>query len=320
MFELNSGFSWRNTVENKSNGWKTAVLTGGLMTIIALPLSMGANAALDSGVFTVKAQDSKDPTIVAFAGIDPRVSDPDSGNPDPGGSDPGGDVDPDGNDNESGQARTFSCGDESIVITKAMQDFSDSNKTLKDAGKASEMVAYPDGGWKTIEENPLGMKGVAFTNGETLSSFNPITNSAGWGLFLDMSEDPTSMPGDCRMMKMENGLPPAIESLTAVSVEYGSLIEEYTENGDLAVRADGKPAAIEYLGSTRDSGVLYEGWNTDKVSGSAWRMLERRFNSDGTVKSLKVTNNTTIFTASDYEGDKRTVPQDVWDNFWNGGY
>lgn len=286
----------------KSNGWKTAVLTVGL---IALPLSMGANAALDSGTFTVKAQDHKDPTIVVFAGIDPRGSGPNEGG--------------DETDEETSTSRTFSCGPEDLVITAAMQEFSDVDKALRDAGKDSEMLAYPDGGWKIIEENPLGQQGVAFTNGETQSGFNPITNSAGWGLFFDMSTTFGAMPGDCRMLKIENGLPHAIGSVAAVSVESGSLIEEYTERGKLAVRADGKPASVEYLGSTRDSGVSYEGWNTDKVSGSTWRMLERQFRSDGTVRSVKVTNNTTTVSKSNYE-DRGIVPQDVWDNFWNGGY
>lgn len=286
---------------NNKKSPKTVLMMGAAICAFTIPLSFSANAVLDSGTFTVKAQDSKDASIVAFAGIDNRGSDPGTGTP--------------GGEDTSEKLRTLKCAGEEIVITKDMKDFSDANIALKNSGKSSEMKAYPDGGWNIIQElDPLGLPGVAFTVGDVnLDGFSlgPLHNTSGWALVMD------SGPNDCALYSIKDGKYHANTGPAYRQISGGSLKELWYKDGVLENRGT-LPNEISYWGDSVDSKIESEGWYVDDTL-NQWQIKYRNFDSEGKVESLEFSNNEhTAFNPDDWPGDP--IPQDVWDKYWNGGY
>lgn len=286
---------------NNKKSPKTALMMGAVICAFTIPLSFSANAVLDSGVFTVKAQDTKDPSIVAFAGIDNKGSDP--GTETPGGED------------TSEKLRTLKCAGEEIVITKDMKDFSDANIALKNSGKSSEMKAYPAGGWNIIQElDPLGLPGVAFTVGDVnLDGFSlkPLHNTSGWALAVE------SGPNDCTLYSMKNGEYHADTGPAYRQIQGGSLKEMWYKDGALENRGS-LPNYVRYWGDSVDSKLESEDWYVDE-SLNEWQIKSREFDSEGKVEKLTFYKDNHEASIPDaWPGDP--IPQDVWDKYWNGGY
>jgi type II secretory pathway pseudopilin PulG len=148
-------------------------------------------------------------------------------------------VPPDEDADNSAILATYTCGPAEIKITQAMQDHSDANLLLKDAGKESEMIPYPGGGWNIIIDpaSILGQKakGAYFsTDGDS-----KMLNNLGYSMMIIMLDQ-------CEAIKTnELGEVHSDNGIASVGSSSKGMWEESYYKNNIATRIDG-PQYIRY--------------------------------------------------------------------------
>lgn len=257
---------------------------------VAAPLIMitgSAGAGVDSGHFWVKAQDSENPQIKAFAGINGTGK---TEVENPGGENPGG-GDPETPDTGTGEIKvaTYTCGPTELKVTQAMVDHSKKNRALLDAGKASEMEPYPDGGWNVIIDvsnvDP-SLSGVLLSSDGAIN-FSTTTNSSGPSAIFKSGET-------CNMHGVVDGEyhstdgPAQVTAVGDVVTQLHYMVNnQYHRVGSPAKilnNTDGSKQIEEWYidgKKHREDGPALSKWNGDVVTTEEWYLNGKLHRADG---------------------------------------
>lgn len=294
-----------NTLRKSKNLWKTSSGVSSVVLfsfLVATLLTPASSALMDSGFF-VKAQNRENSEIKAFAGVKKTPFEP------------GGESPENGSDT---QLRSYSCGNETVVITQAMEDLSNKNKELRSQGKFDEMVAHPTGGWFTMidygELDPSS-EGVAFSSKEGGVGFDQLVNLDGWSI-ATVSKNNDS----CIFFKTSPEGLHSTDGPARIDFSRGVFTEHWYENGEM-LNVEGRPWAISYYGSLPSEQVFLENYY-DKVKDPEWRLIRREYDKTGKVVdatfSRWISDDNWRVESDQNWSESDPIPQDLWDKAWSG--
>lgn len=268
-------------------------LAAAAVVSIAVPLAIiSGSAGVDSGHFWVKAQDGDNPEVKAFAGINGTGK---TEGENPGGENPGG-GDPETPGAGTGEIKvaTYTCGPTELKVTQEMIDHSKKNKALLDAGKASEMVPYPKGGWNVIIDvsnvDP-SLSGVLLSSDGAIN-FGTTTNDSGPSAIF-MSGSTCNMHGVVNgKYHSENG-PAQVTAVNGVVTQLHYQVDgKYHRSGGAAkLLFDGDGALIYeewYVNGEkhREDGPALSKWSSGELTLEEWYTNDKKHRDGGPAVSI----------------------------------